>query len=232
MKAVHRWLGLTLGTLAVVLGMTGALLAIDPVQQAWEAPAAPGDLPVATLVERVTRSVQDVEEIRRLPSGAIVVFSFAGDQPQASYVDPADGRVLGAWHASALPRWVKNLHRSLLLGDAGRWGAAGIALTMGVLCVSALVLLVRRMGGWRRLGARVRGTLAQRIHVITGRVVLVVLCLTSITALTMSASTLGLLELDPRPEPEVLSVVTGKPDLPGAQLASLRGPRATSLPRA
>ena len=53
----------------------------------------------------------------------------------------------GAWHASALPRWIKNLHRSLLLGDAGRWGAAGIALTMGVLCVSALVLLVRRMGG-------------------------------------------------------------------------------------
>ena len=221
-KAVHRWLGLTLGTLAVVLGMTGALLAIDPVQQAWEAPAAPGDLPVATLVERVTRSVQDVEEIRRLPSGAIVVFSFAGDQPQASYVDPADGRVLGAWHASALPRWIKNLHRSLLLGDAGRWGAAGIALTMGVLCVSALVLLVRRMGGWRRLGARVRGTLAQRIHVVTGRVVLAVLCLASITALTMSASTLGLMELDPRPEPEVLSVATGQPDLPGAQLTALR----------
>lgn len=221
-KAVHRWLGLTLGTLAVVLGMTGALLAIDPVQQAWEAPAAPGDLPVATLVERVTRSVQDVEEIRRLPSGAIVVFSFAGDQPQASYVDPADGRVLGAWHASALPRWIKNLHRSLLLGDAGRWGAAGIALTMGVLCVSALVLLVRRMGGWRRLGARVRGTLAQRIHVVTGRVVLAVLCLASITALTMSASTLGLMELDPRPEPEVLSVATSQPDLPGAQLAALR----------
>ncbi len=222
-KAVHRWLGLTLGTLAVVLGMTGAFLAIDPVQQAWEAPAAPGDLPVATLVERVARSVQDVEEIRRLPSGAIVVFSFAGDQPQASYVDPADGRVLGAWHASALPRWVKNLHRSLLLGDAWRWGAAGIALTMGVLCVSALVLLVRRMGGWRRLGARVRGTLAQRIHVVTGRVVLAVLCLTSITALTMSVSTLGLMELDTRPEPEVLSVATGKPDLPGAQLAALRG---------
>jgi len=221
-KAIHRWLGLTVGTLAVVLGVTGAMLAIDPVQQAWQAPAAPGDLPVATLVERVVRSVPDAEEIRRLPSGAILVFSFAGDQPQASYVDPADGRVLGAWHASALPRWVKNLHRSLLLGDAGRWGAAGIALTMGLLCVSALVLLLRRMGGWRRLAGRVRGSLAQRIHVVTGRVVLAVLCLTSLTALTMSASTLGLVELDTRAEPEVLSVLTGKPDFPGAQLAPLQ----------
>jgi sulfite reductase (NADPH) flavoprotein alpha-component len=206
----------------VVLGITGAVLAIDPVQQAWQAPAAPGDLPVATLVERVTRTVQGAEEIRHLPSGAIVVFSFAGDQPQAQYVDPADGRVLGAWQASALPRWVKNLHRSLLLGDAGRWGAAGIALVMGVLCVSALVLLLRRMGGWRQLAARVRGSLAQRIHVVAGRVVLAVLCLTSLTALTMSASTLGLVELDSRAEPEVLSLLTGQPDLPGAQLATLQ----------
>ncbi|WP_373716889.1 PepSY domain-containing protein [Roseateles sp.] len=221
-KAIHRWLGLTLGTLAAVLGITGAVLAFDPVQQAWQAPAAAGSLPVATLVERVTRNVPDVEEIRRLPSGGIVVFSFAGDQPQASYVDPVDGRVLGAWEPSALPRWVKNLHRSLLLGDAGRWGAAGVALTMGALCVSALVLLLRRMGGWRRLTARVRGTLAQRIHVVAGRVVLAVLCMTSLTALTMSASTLGLVTLD-RTEPEVLSVVTGVPDRPGAQLAALKG---------
>ncbi len=221
-KAIHRWLGLTLGTLAVVLGVTGAMLAIDPVQQAWQAPAAPGDLPVAALVERVTRSVPDVEEIRRLPSGAIVVFSFAGDQPQASYVDAANGQVLGAWQPSALPRWVKNLHRSLLLGDAGRWGAAATALTMAVLSVSGLVLLLRRMGGWRKLVARVRGTLAQRIHVVAGRVVLAVLCLTSLTALTMSASTLGLVAVDTRAEPEVISVATGQSDMPGAQLAALQ----------
>ena len=224
-KAIHRWLGLTIGTLAVVLGTSGAILAVDPVQQAWQAPAAPDDLPVATLVERVTRTVPGVEEIRHLPSGAIVAFSFAGDQPQAAYVDPADGRVLGAWQASVLPRWVKNLHRSLLLGDAGRWGAAGIALAMAAICVSALVLLLRRMGGWQRLAARVRGTLAQRIHVVAGRVVLAVLCLTSLTALTMSASTLGLVALDAGPEPFVASVVPATPvptALPAAQLALLQ----------
>lgn len=230
-KAIHRWLGLTVGTLAVVLGVTGAMLAIDPVQQAWQAPAAPGDLPVATLVERVTRNVQGVEEIRHMPSGAVVVFSFSGDQPQASYVDPGDGRVLGPWQATVLPRWVKNLHRSLLLGDAGRWGAAATALAMGVLCASALVLLLRRLGGWRRLAARVRGSLAQRIHVVTGRVVLGVLCLTSLTALTMSASTLGLVALDTAAEPEVLSVVTGQPALPGAQLPALQGLAVQDLRR-
>lgn len=227
-RAIHRWLGLTMGTLAVVLGITGAVLAFDPVQQAWESPAVPNDLSVATLVERVTRNVSGVEEIRHLPSGAIAVFSFDGDQAQASYVDPADGRVLGAWQPTALPRWVKNLHRSLLVGDAGRWGAAGIALAMSLISVSALVLLLRRTGGWGRLCARVRGTLAQRIHVVTGRVVLVVLCLTSVTALTMSATTLGLVTLDAGTEPDVVSVVsvatgqTAPHALPGAQLAMLQ----------
>ncbi|MCE4537050.1 PepSY domain-containing protein [Pelomonas sp. P7] len=222
-KSIHRWLGLTVGTLAVVLGITGALLAVDPVDQAWQAPSAEPGLTVAVLAERVTNTVADAAEIRRLPSGAIVVYSFAGEQPRASYVDPADGRVLGTWQASTLPRWVKNLHRSLLLGDAGRWGAAGTALAMGVLCASALVLLLRRMGGWRRLTGRVRGTLAQRIHVVAGRVVLAVLCLTSITGLTMSASTLGLVELDGRAEPEVLSVATGQADVPASQFAALQG---------
>lgn len=225
-KAIHRWLGLTLGTLAVLLGVTGAILAFDPVQQAWQAPAAPGDLSVATLVERVTRTVPAAEEIRRLPSGAIVVFSFDGDQAKASYIDPANGQVLGAWQPSALPRWVKNLHRSLLLGDAGRWGAAGIALAMAVICISALVLLLRRMGGWSRLAARVRGSLAQRIHVVTGRVVLVLLCLTSITALYMSATTLGWVALDAGTEPDVVSVVatdqTALPALPVAQFSLLK----------
>ena len=44
-KALHRWLGLTIGTLAVVLGLTGALLAIDPVQQAWKAPPSRATCP-------------------------------------------------------------------------------------------------------------------------------------------------------------------------------------------
>ncbi len=120
---------------------------------------------------------------------------------------------------------VKNLHRSLLLGDAGRWLAAGIALAMAVLCASSLVLLLRRVGGWRRLAARVRGTLAQRTHVVTGRVLLLVLCLTSVTALTMSASTLGLVVRDSGSEPEVLSRVSAQPSLLGAQLAPLQSLR-------
>ena len=74
-KAVHRWLGLSLGTVALVLGLSGALLALDPVQEAWQAPTAPADLPVATLVQQVQQAMPGVEEIRRLPSGAVAANS-------------------------------------------------------------------------------------------------------------------------------------------------------------
>ncbi|HMN74575.1 MAG TPA: PepSY domain-containing protein [Burkholderiaceae bacterium] len=230
-RQIHRWLGLSAGTLALVLGLTGTLLAFDPLQQAWIArPPAP-ELDAATLVGRVARTVPGAQEIRRLPSGGIVVFGFDGDKALASYVDPADGRVIGAYQPSALPRWVKNLHRALLLGDAGRWGAAGVALAMALLSASGLVLLLRRMGGWRKLSGRVRGTLAQRLHVLTGRAVLVLLFLSSITALTMSAATLGLVALEPAREPEVASVVNGQAALAGAALGPLQSRPVKDLRR-
>ncbi|MCC7151094.1 MAG: PepSY domain-containing protein, partial [Rubrivivax sp.] len=221
-KAVHRWLGLSLGTVALVLGLSGALLALDPVRQAWQAPTAPADLPVATLVQQVQQVMPGVEEIRRLPSGAVAAFGFDGDQAQARYVDASSGQLLGNYQPSTMPRWVKNLHRALLLGDGGRWGAAATALAMALLSISGLVLLLRRMGGWRHVAGRVRGTLAQRLHVLAGRVVVALLLLSSITALAMSASTLGLLELEAGPEPDVVSSAGTGADLAPAQLPLLR----------
>jgi len=48
---------------------------------------------------------------------------------------------------------------------------------MLLLSASGLVLLLRRMGGWRHMTGRVRGSLAQRVHVVAGRIVLAVLLL-------------------------------------------------------
>src|SRR5574337_1128836 len=183
----------------MVLGLSGALLAIDPVQQAWQAPAAAPGLPVATLVQRVQAGMPGVEEIRRLPTGRIAAFGFAGEQAQALYVDPADGRLLGPYQPSSMPRWVKDLHRALLLGDAGRWGAAGVALAMALLSVSGLVLLL--------------------------------LCLSSATALVMSATTLGLVTLEAGPEPEVVSTAGSAAPLPPEKIPLLQDLRVGDLRR-
>ena len=139
-RQIHRWLGLMAGALALVIGITGAVLALDPVIAAWQARPAAADLPVATLVERVSATVPGAEEIRRLPSGDIVVYGFDNGQAVASRVDPDNGQVLGEYQASPLMRWFRNLHRSFLLGDAGRITAAVVALSMLLLAISGLVL--------------------------------------------------------------------------------------------
>ena len=36
-RQIHRWLGLIAGALALVIGITGAVLALDPVIAAWQA---------------------------------------------------------------------------------------------------------------------------------------------------------------------------------------------------
>ena len=230
-RLIHRWLGLVAGAVALVLGISGAVLAVDPVRDAWTAVPAASETPVATLVQRVSASVSGAEEIRRLPAGDIVVYAFDAGQARAWQVDPADGRVLGPYQPSALSRWFKNLHRSFLLGDGGRVAAAAVALAMLLLSVSGLVLLLRRMGGWRRLAERVRGSLPQRLHAVTGRVVLLVLLLSSLTALTMSAATFGLVTLEPDQEPDVVSVPGAQPARPAAQLPLLQGLRVGDLRR-
>ena len=126
-RFMHRWLGLTLGSVALLLALTGVILATYPAIDAFNALPAASELSVATLAERITGRIAGVEQIRRLPSGDIVVYSFDDGQAQAARIDPEDGSVLQSWQPSAFSRWVKNLHRSLLLGDAGRMIAAAVA---------------------------------------------------------------------------------------------------------
>ena len=59
---------------------------------------------------------------------------------------------------------VRNLHRKLLLDDAGRAAVGLGTVAMLALSLSGLVMLARRLGGWRRLIGLIRGTLVQRLH--------------------------------------------------------------------
>ena len=52
-RQIHRWLGLVAGTVALVLGLTGTVLSLDPVLSSWQAQPTPAGLTVAQLAERV-----------------------------------------------------------------------------------------------------------------------------------------------------------------------------------
>lgn len=229
LRKLHSLPGLVAALLLAVLALTGSVLSVFPALDRAQAPAAAA-IDVATLAARVSARVPGVETLVREPSGAIVAYHLVGEEQRASVIDPASGTVVGPYRASATQRWLKNLHRKLLVGDAGRVVTGVAAATLLFIVISGLLLLARRMGGWRRLLAPVRGNTLQRLHDETARVALAGLVLSAATGVLMSLSTFGLLPegsgvdptLDVQPSAATRVALARMPALQGVPLAQLR----------
>ena len=192
-RAFHRWPGLLALALLAVLSLSGAALSVFPAAERIAAPQAEAGLTVATLAERVQSAYPGVEQIRRAPSGRITAYWFDQGAPGAAVIDPATGLGVASADPDPTRRWLTNLHRSLFLGDGGRIATAAGAAAMLILALSGALLVARRVGGWRRWFARLRGPLAGRLHVEIARIAVTGLVLSSATALWMTASTFDLL---------------------------------------
>ena len=216
-RALHRWPGLLALVLVMILAVSGAALSVFPAAERLSTPQTETDLTVAELAGRIQAAYPGVEQIRRAPSGRITAFWFDEGTPGAAVIDPATGQGISSADPDPVRRWLTNLHRSLFLGDAGRIAMAIGAAAMLVLSISGAMLVARRMGGWRRWFAPLRGPLSSRVHTGIARVAVIGLTLSSATALWMAASTFDLLPDDPAP-PAFPAEVSG---LTGAALATM-----------
>ena len=215
MRKLHSLLGLWAALLAVVLAISGAVLALDPVLDRWSnTAAADGQISVAALAGRVAQHYPGVEQIQRSANGSVIVYYSHNGQTGVDRVDPHTGQGIAPHVPSALPRWVKNLHRSWLLDSPGRVASGVLALVMLVLSVTGAVLLVRRVGGWRHLADPLRGNLVQRWHTQVGRVVLLGLLLSALTGVYLSAATFALIPDGMQDEPDFPAQVAGGVALP------------------
>lgn len=210
-RALHRWPGLLALALVLVLALSGAALSVFPAAERLGAPQAAAGLDVATLAGRIQAAYPGVEEIRRAPSGRITAYWFDQGAPGAAVIDPATGQGVSSADPDPVQRWLAGLHRSLFLGDAGRFATAAGAAALLVLSLSGAALVARRAGGWRRWFVRLRGPLAGRLHVEIARIAVFGLLLSSATALWMTASTFDLLPdgAVPLPFPNAVSGETG-----------------------
>lgn len=228
LRSLHRWPGLIAALLLVVLALSGAALSVFPAIEAVQTPAqAEAGLSVATLATRIRTVHPGVEQIRRAPSGAITAYWFEGGAPGAAGINPATGEGVGSADASPVERWLKNLHRSLFLDDAGRIVMAVGAAAMLVLSLSGLSLVARRTGGWRKVLARLKGPLAGRLHVEIARISVAGLLLSSLTALWMTASTFGFVPQGAGPPP--MPVVSGQTGVPLSDMPMLRDTPVSAL---
>ncbi len=212
LRQLHSLIGLMAALFAIVLAVTGATLSLNPaLERAGVVAPAAGQTSVAELTSRVAEHYPGAEQIKRTPSGTLIVYYTRDGQVGADRVDPRTGQAIAPYEPSSLSRWVKNLHRSLLLDTPGRAVAGITALAMLILVISGALLLAARLGGWRQLLRPVRGTLSQRLHIELGRAALLGMLLSVLTGAYLSATTFGLAPEGREAEPEFPLEVNGGP---------------------
>ena len=150
LRQSHSLPGLIAALLVMLLAISGAILSVDPaLERLHSTPTETGQLNVGQLAGRVANHFPGVEQIQRTASGTVIVYYNQNGQAGVETVDPLTGEGLAPYASSAFTRWVKELHRSMLLGSPGH-GVSGVgALFMLMLSVSGALLLARRLGGWR-----------------------------------------------------------------------------------
>ena len=225
LRQFHRWPGLLAAALILALALSGAVLSLFPAMERLSSPAAVGGQTVGDLAALVLAAHSGVEQIRRSPSGKITAYWFDGDVAGAAVVDPATGLDVASADQGAVQRWLTDFHRSLLLGDAGRFATAGAALALLILALSGAVLVARRQGGWGRWFAPIRGPWAGRWHTELARMAVFGFGLSALTALWMTAATFDFLPVD-EANPAMPSAVSGEVGLSPAAMPALNAPVA------
>lgn len=219
-RKVHSIAGLAFGLVLALFSGTGAILSLDPALERTQ--AQPGGGSVAELAAQVAARHPSVERLERRANGVVVVSFATPSGYETTRVDPATGADLGPWEPSGTMRWIRELHRSLLLDDAGKAMAGATAAVMAALGVTGLLMLAAMLGGWRRLGRRVRSSGASRWHAVIGRAALAGLSVSALTGLWMSLATFGLVSDGGPDTPVFPEVINSASPAPVGTLAALQ----------
>ncbi|MDR0810431.1 MAG: PepSY domain-containing protein, partial [Gemmobacter sp.] len=229
LRKLHSVSGLVFGLVLACLAGTGAILSIEPALE--RAQALSGNGTVAELAARVAVNHPQIERLERHANGVFVASFATPEGYESMQVDPATGSDLGTWQTSGTMRWIRDLHRSFLAGDAGKAVAGTSAAVMAGLGVTGLLLLVSVLGGWRQLGRRVRSSGANRWHARVGRAALAGLTVSALTGVWMSLATFEIVSDGGAATPAFPEAVAATAPAPIETLAALQQVRLGDLRR-
>lgn len=222
LRQLHGLTGLLAALFLITLAITGAVLALAPaMDRAAVVIPASGEVSVAELAGRVVAHYPGTEQIVRGPSGGVIVYYNRDGQPGADLVNPLTGEGIAPYEPSPFFTWIKDLHRSFLMDNAGRMLAGVMAAFMALLCLSGILLLVRRTGGWKALLRPFAGSGGKRIHSELARFAVLGLLLSALTGSYLSAQRFGLLPEPAEIGPMFPAEVSGGQPAPVATLSAL-----------
>jgi len=200
---LHKWLGLTLGLLFALLGITGSLLTFYPELDLVFHPEIRAGSPGAPLQLAPIVAALRAAEPGRAGPWRIELPRQATAPVTARYYKPAEtaGRSFAPLIVSIDPAtlavsrrhfwgddfftWVYDLHYTLLLGDVGKTLLGGAAVAVLVLLSSGVWLWWPPAGGWSRaLGIKSGAVWKRRIYDLHVKPGVYGLFLTAILTLT------------------------------------------------
>ncbi len=168
---VHMWVGLVLGLLLVIIGLSGSLLVYDEDFQHWMQPVphvsgtgmpASLDRLIAAARDASGRERGQVQVVMPETSGEAVTIRFGqfsrmqggerrGPAPVDVFVDPVSATVISQRTPTPMPIFgiAHQLHGSLLMAREGRQAVGWLGVAMLALGVSGLVLWWPKRGQWK-----------------------------------------------------------------------------------
>lgn len=194
-RSIHSVIGLGLSLLVMVLSLSGTVLATQPVYDRIQSNMSEGNLAVADILRHISVANPGLEgeRLKRDGTGQFKLKFAQNNRRQNRVVDPATGNFLPERKELPLYAFMRDLHRSFTLGESGRIYAAIGGLTMAFLTVTGAALLLRRIGGWRRLLTPIQGQGADALHSLGGRLLFVPLLVTAFSAVWLSAVTFDII---------------------------------------
>ncbi|MCR8915712.1 nitric oxide synthase [Marinobacter panjinensis] len=221
-RQLHGLPGLVAAVFLITTAITAAVLALAPAMDRAAAVIPPaGEVNVAELAGRVVAHYPGTEQIERGSSGGVIVYYSRDGQPGADLVNPLTGEGIAPYEPSAFFTWIKDLHRAFLLDDTGRAMAGMMAALMVLLCITGILMLARRTGGWAALLRPFAGSGNKRVHSELARFAVLGLLLSALTGSYMSAQRFGLLPETFETGPAFPAEVSGGQPAPVANLSAL-----------
>src|SRR5690554_4558549 len=116
LRQLHSFPGLIAALFVILLSVTGAILALNPVlERATATVPATGQITIAQLAGKVAQHYSGVEQIQRTPSGTIIVYYNQGDNVGVDTIDPLTGQAIAPYAPSSFSRWIRNCTGHLIL---------------------------------------------------------------------------------------------------------------------
>ncbi len=173
---VHSYLGLFVGALLVVFGLTGSILVFWQEIDEWLNPrlltvtvppgaqaGAPGYRPIEELLAAAVQAAPPGSRVTQIygPGSTEGVFAVYAEQPSKAwariFVDPYRARVTGVraygaaeWVPSSFMDVVFALHYTLFMGETGVTLAAIGALLLLLSLITGVIVWWPRVGQWRQ----------------------------------------------------------------------------------